>query len=170
MLSTLKHLLVIGLTFVSLPVFALEGWNLSIQEHALVYTPKDLKSDQFFQYSVFGPFEVEEDKLRNWFTKQVEILQNNLGKPREPWKVIRDQNAWRANTRFLGNEGNAMSVSYYGGSLENNQAFIVQLLSYDEFFLQLKYGVQFYNVRNNAVDILNNLSSTSKHLRARLCP
>jgi hypothetical protein len=147
----------------SVPVRALENWNMTYDTHSFVYTPNDLTNGNRFQYAVYGPFELNGSKLKDWFKNKSKGLQSCLGRPLKEWYLIRERKGWSVSNLFDDAQGREMSVAYYGGELSNNRAYIIRMLADDDFMVLLKYGADFHSVLNDAKKVLEKKTTIKSH-------
>ena len=113
----------------SLPVQALDGWNMSFNDHSIVYTPQNLATGKTFEYTVFGPFDLNGADFKAWFEKRSRAMQESLGTPLRKWRLIREKEAWSVSNLFVNSQGVRMSVTYHGGTLTSGDAYIVRKLA-----------------------------------------
>jgi hypothetical protein len=141
----------IFLVLTTTPVFALDGWNISNEGAMRVYIPKDLQDGKVFLYMASGPFELNGADLKGWFSESARKMQEHLGKPLDEWQVKPEKNNWSISNQYVDKKsGKQLSVGYQGGMLDSKKAYIITMLSSDDFMLMFKYGMAFEKVLNDA--------------------
>jgi hypothetical protein len=150
-MKALQSFLFLFLVLVAPVTSALEGWRVSNEGDIRLYVPNDLKKGKVFMYVTYGPFDLGGAELKSWFSNKARQLQNSLGKPLKEWVVKPDKGNWSISNQYVDKKsGKRLSVGYQGGMLDRQRAYIIAMLSSEDFMLLLKYGLAFDKVLNDA--------------------
>jgi hypothetical protein len=104
---------------------------------------------------VAAPESLAGDNLHDWFSAKIVALQGQLGEPLESWNIKPEKNGHLgAANSYIAPDGAKFSVGYYGGQMNNDQAYIIQMISDQDIWLVLRYGFALEKV---AVDIRETL-------------
>ncbi len=137
------HTIIIIVLFLINPTFsyALDGWEKGQQNGLLVYTPKSIADGKTFLYRASPPESLAGGNLREWFSAKIVAMQNQLGEPLESWNIKPEENDHLgAANSYIAPDGEKFSVGYYGGQLNDDQAYIIQMISNQDIWLVLRYG------------------------------
>jgi hypothetical protein len=160
---------ILVLLFSSL-TYALDGWKRSKQLDAQIFQPTDIPAGKVFEYRFYGPFELKDNALKSWFKDKALQIQKTLGEPLQPWKVKPDKQNWSISNSFI-QSGVTYAVGYEGGLLESGKVYIMRMVSSEEMALLTKYGLQYYQVLDEAKQlVLKQVTSPDAKSVVRVAP
>jgi hypothetical protein len=135
--------------------YALDGWTKDQQNGLWVYTPESLAAEKTFHYRAAPPESLAGRDLHDWFSAKIVAMQNELGEPLEPWSIKAEKNDHLgAANSYRASDGEKFSVGYFGGHLKDDKAYIIQMISSEDFLLMLRYGLAFDTVAADARETL----------------
>ncbi len=169
-MHTQRVLSCIALLLFSSLTYALGGWKHSEQPDAQLFQPTDLPAGKVFEYRFYGPYELKGNALKSWFKDKALKIQKALGEPLLPWKVKQDKRNWSISNSFT-HSGVTYAVGYEGGFLESGKAYIMRMVSSEEIALMTKYGLQYYQVLDEAKQLaLKQVPSSDAKQTVRVAP
>ena len=125
-------------------------WTRELSDGKLIYTPNDLKPGQQFKFVVYPIEPLNRQSLREWLTFNISKLQRELGDVNKEWNIKTEKNnSLSASNSFINAAGEKMAVGYNGIAIDNEYAFIVQMISINDFMLLLRYGACYDEVVND---------------------
>lgn len=124
-------------------VFAQKNWNTSKSDQGLIYTPKDLKSNEVFRVTFPQPQQLKGQNLKDWTLSQAKKMHVKLGKPGKKWVVKPEKNgAWGISNNYRDASGKTVQVGYQGGTFSNGDGYIFQMVMKTSLSKMIKYGMQ----------------------------
>ncbi|MEW8430206.1 MAG: hypothetical protein G8D61_10870, partial [gamma proteobacterium symbiont of Ctena orbiculata] len=139
---------------------ALDGWDRDLRDGLLVYRPGSLDDGKTFLYRAVPPESLSGRNLHQWFSAKIAAMQDQLGEPLESWKIKAEKNDHLgAANSYIAPSGEKFSVGYYAGYLNDDQAYIIQMISNQDIWLVLRYGFALDKV---AADVRENLPNLSQ--------
>ncbi|MBT3062757.1 MAG: hypothetical protein AB2637_00030 [Candidatus Thiodiazotropha sp.] len=139
---------------------ALDGWDRDLRDGLLVYRPESLDDGKTFLYRAVPPESLSGRNLHQWFSAKIAAMQDQLGEPLESWKIKAEKNDHLgAANSYIAPSGEKFSVGYYAGYLNDDQAYIIQMISNQDIWLVLRYGFALDKV---AADVRENLPNLSQ--------
>lgn len=132
------------------------SWNKELVDGKVIYTPSDLDAGKQFKYIAFPVETPKNQSLREWFTFRLSGLQSELGEPQKKWSVNKEKDGtFSASNSFINQAGTKIAVGYNGIPLaDGSQAFMIQMISSNEMFLLLQYGMDIDEVVKDAKSTL----------------
>ena len=145
-MSIIKFIFASLLLAVSFTASALSGWDRSVKQGGVVFTPSDLAKDKVFEYSFFGPIKLNTDDYRTWFRDTTLAMQKKLGKPEGTWEVKQDKDKWSVTTFYFDPSGSKLQSAFESGKLQNGHVYIMNLRSNVGLLALVKYGLAYENL------------------------
>ncbi|MES9970096.1 MAG: hypothetical protein ABW092_08685 [Candidatus Thiodiazotropha sp.] len=163
-MKTGKGLLFLFLLSLAASTLALEGWTTSDDGGLRLYFPNDIQRDKVFMYVASGPYDLNGADVRQWFSKQVQQMQDRLGKPLAKWDFKSVDSAWSTSNQYVDKKrGVQMNIAYEGGKLDSDRAYVIAMISSADISVlsMLKYGFAINKVRDNAKQYLSGRASVT---------
>ncbi|PVV08256.1 MAG: hypothetical protein B6D82_15465 [gamma proteobacterium symbiont of Ctena orbiculata] len=134
---------------------ALDGWEKDQHNGLLIYRPVSLADGKTFLYRAAPPESLSGRSLRDWFSAKIANMQDQLGEPLERWEIKAEKNDHLGATNSYGApDGEKFSVGYYAGHLNDDQAYVIQMIANQDIWLLLRYGFAFDKI---AADVRESL-------------
>jgi hypothetical protein len=132
-------------------VLAGKKWNRTLSDGHLTYIPKNISSEQKFSFTAYPIEPLNQKDIHEWLLSKITAIHKSLGKADNEWKIkIEKDGSPSTSNSFINHDGEKLSVGYNGVPVQNDAAFILQMVSTKDFMLLLRYGMSYYKIIEDA--------------------